>query len=562
MKTRIFTLIMALVIPTLCWAADTPPTEEIDGKTFYLLDSKEDLIWFQEYVDAGNTDICAKLEADIDLNPGITFNENGYEGDTEPQIWEPIGNGSRQYEGVFDGNAHTISGIYINNENFRNALFDFNKGTIRNLGVVNSYLAGSLNLAGICGQLQKDATIENCYFAGYLNCDDNEYGEQIGGICGFNNGGTIQNCYNAGTIKGYFSSIGGICGSCTGDNTGSLGGISYPGTIKNCLNTGKMIALGDEALSGICGESEEGSITNSYYLTGSATTDVTGSTEASTIDAELIEKLNEGNESPIWGIDIDNNEIVMLPFVPEAERENYVAYELTLNDGTTTYAYSYNIDMPLPEPAEREGFVFQGWYTEPDGKGTKAEGSFKATDANTTYYAYWTEAESSPSTPPLPDYPEYYNIYVESCDGAEATLSSQVVKEGTSVTLTIETAEGYDAENMVVKFKRSLFGYWETATPDADGTYQIRNIYADIYIVIEGVEEETPTGIEDIEDAQVYTRDGSLFIQTPQPEQVLVISASGAVLKNERFAGLRQFDGLSRGVYIICIGNERFKVRI
>ena len=560
MKTRIFTLLMALVIPTLCWATDTPPTEEIDGKTFYLLDSKEDLIWFQEYVDAGNTDICAKLEADIDLNPGITFNENGYEGNTEPLKWEPIGNGSHQYEGVFDGNGHTISGIYINNENFRNALFDFNKGTIRNLGVVNSYLAGSLNLAGICGQLQKDATIENCYFAGYLNCDDDEYGEQIGGICGFNNGGTIQNCYNAGTIKGYFSSIGGICGSCTGDNTGSLGGISYPGTIKNCLNTGKMIALGDEALSGICGESKEGSITNSYYLTGSATTDVTGSTEVSTIDAELIEKLNEGNESPIWGIDIDNNEIAMLPFVPEAERDNYIAYELTLNDGTTTYTYSYNIDMPLPEPAEREGFVFQGWFTEQDGKGTKAEGTFKASDAGTTYYAYWTESEE-PETPVIPDYPEYYNIMVEECEGVTVETSTNVVREGTSMTFTIEVAEGYTAENMVVKYKRSMFGYWETATLDEDGTYRIQNIYTDIYIMVEGVAEENPTGIESIEGAKVYTKDGSIYVYTPTEEEVTIISMSGAVLKNEQQVGLKQYTGLQRGVYIICIGEQRFKVR-
>ena len=170
--------------------------------------------------------------------------------------------------------------------------------------------------------------------------------------------------------------------------------------------------------------------------------------------------------------------------------------------------------------------------------------------------------DPEPSIPPLPDMPKYYNIMVEECEGAMVETSTNVVREGNSVTFTIDIAEGYDAENMVVKFKRSLFGYWETATPDADGTYQIRNIYTDIYIVIEGVEEETPTGIEQIEGAQVYTRDGSIYVQTPQPEQVLVISASGAILKNERFAGLRQFDNLSRGVYIICIGNERFKVRI
>lgn len=163
---------------------------------------------------------------------------------------------------------------------------------------------------------------------------------------------------------------------------------------------------------------------------------------------------------------------------------------------------------------------------------------------------------------PIPDYPDYYNIYMDACEGVTADTSTDVVREGSSMTFTLEVADGYTAENMVVKFKRSMFGYWETVTPDADGTYQIRNIYTDIYIQITGVEEENPTGIEQIAGVQVYTRNGSLFIQTPQQEQVSVISVSGTVLKKETVLGLRQFDGLQRGVYIVCVGNERIKVRL
>ena len=169
---------------------------------------------------------------------------------------------------------------------------------------------------------------------------------------------------------------------------------------------------------------------------------------------------------------------------------------------------------------------------------------------------------SEPEKPTIPDYPDYYNIYMDACEGVTADTSTDVVREGSSMTFTLEVADGYTAENMVVKFKRSMFGYWETVTPDADGTYQIRNIYTDIYIQITGVEEENPTGIEQIAGVQVYTRNGSLFIQTPQQEQVSVISVSGTVLKKETVLGLRQFDGLQRGVYIVCVGNERIKVRL
>ena len=167
-----------------------------------------------------------------------------------------------------------------------------------------------------------------------------------------------------------------------------------------------------------------------------------------------------------------------------------------------------------------------------------------------------------PETPVIPDMPDYYNIYVEECEGVTAEVSSEVVREGTSITLTVEVAEGYTAEDMTVKVKRSLFGYTEVIEPNDEGIYEIKNIYTDIYITVAGVEgeEETPTGIEELEGAKVYAKDGSIYVQTPKQEQVQIISISGAVLKNETQVGLQRY-GLPRGIYIICIGEERFKVR-
>ena len=171
------------------------------------------------------------------------------------------------------------------------------------------------------------------------------------------------------------------------------------------------------------------------------------------------------------------------------------------------------------------------------------------------------EESEDPETPVLPDYPEYYNIMVEECEGVEVETSTNVVREGTSMTFTIDIAEGYTAENMVVKVKRSLFGYTETIEPNEEGIYEVKNIYTDIYVTIDGVEEETPTGIEEVTGAKVYTKEGSIYVYTPKQEQVTIISMSGAVLKNEKQTGLKQYSGLNRGVYIIGIGNERVKVR-
>ena len=182
-------------------------------------------------------------------------------------------------------------------------------------------------------------------------------------------------------------------------------------------------------------------------------------------------------------------------------------------------------------------------------------------DAVTKEFTIVTSEE--PDTPVIPDYPEYYNIMVEECEGVTVETSTNVVREGQSMTFTIDIAEGYSAEDMTVKVKRSLFGYTEVIEPNDKGIYEIKNIYTDIYITVDGVEEEeeeTPTGMEELEGAKVYAKEGSIYVQTPKQERVQIISISGAVLKNETQMGLQRYD-LPRGIYIICIGEERFKVR-
>ena len=128
------------------------------------------------------------------------------------------------------------------------------------------------------------------------------------------------------------------------------------------------------------------------------------------------------------------------------------------------------------------------------------------------------------------------------------------------MSFTIEVAEGYTAEDMVVKVKRSLFGYTDIIEPNEEGKYEIRNIYTEIYITVEGVEKEIPTGIEELQSTKVYAQDGSLYVQTPKQEEVRIISINGAVIKNETQIGLKRYD-LPCGIYIICIGEERVKVR-
>ena len=143
-------------------------------------------------------------------------------------------------------------------------------------------------------------------------------------------------------------------------------------------------------------------------------------------------------------------------------------------------------------------------------------------------------------------------------------MSKSVVKAGSQVSVYVEVEEGYDAENLKVMFKRSLYGYWEEIEEGVQpGEYIIYNVYNDIYVKVEGVEkiEEDPTGMSDIESTKVYAQNGSLYVYTSQPQEVMIITMSGTILKRERQEGLRSYS-LPRSVYIICIGEERYKIAV
>ena len=171
------------------------------------------------------------------------------------------------------------------------------------------------------------------------------------------------------------------------------------------------------------------------------------------------------------------------------------------------------------------------------------------------------------SKPTTPDpQPAIYNIYVEDvCDGVEVTLSNNVVREGNSISVYVKKdTANYTFDNFHVYYKEGYYDSWDELKEGTQpGEYPIKNIWTHIYIKAEGAEEkEDPTGIESIEGVKVYTKDGSLYVQTPQREQVIIVSMSGAVVKNEEQIGLKQYHGLQPGIYIVRVGDRAYKLRL
>ncbi|WP_317336790.1 GLUG motif-containing protein, partial [uncultured Ruminococcus sp.] len=308
------------LICELCNGVALSKPEQIGG--VYQISNAQELYWFADSVNSGNTSAKAVLTADITVNEGTITADS-----TSATPWTPIGNSSSKYTGTFDGQGHTVSGLYFNDEvTDYVGLFGYvgNDGKVSNVGVENSYFNGNKYVGGVCGL--NYGSITNCYNTSAINGSD----YHIGGVCGFNDGGTITNCYNTGAVSGN-NYVGGVCGdndegaitncyntgavSATGEDAevGGVCGENY-GTITNCYNTGAVSATATNAyVGGVCGYHEEGFITNCYYLTGTASDGIHGSdTEGSAVEkdeatfhsGEVAYLLASGENGSIWGQDL------------------------------------------------------------------------------------------------------------------------------------------------------------------------------------------------------------------------------------------------------------------
>lgn len=235
-----------------------------NAKGIYEISNAGQLYWFAGLVN-GTLDYLgqdrvadAVLTKDITVNSNVLNPDGTLAGEADSlRSWTPIGTGyTNQYAGTFDGQNHTISGLYLDEDKADVGLFgsigyDYNDGDnknarISNVNIVDSYFNAVSNVGGLCGQSSSGTFIENCRTAGTVIG-----ARYVGGICG-ENAGTIQTCINTGAVSGSDSSIGGICGT-----------DSYSGIMVNCYNTG--VVSGNSSVGGMCGYIS-GTIVNSYNI--------------------------------------------------------------------------------------------------------------------------------------------------------------------------------------------------------------------------------------------------------------------------------------------------------
>ena len=250
----------------------------------YQIATADDLKAFRDKVNGGATTACAILTADITLDKSET--------------WTPIGSSKNKYNGTFDGQGYTISGLNVNETGSNEAgLFgdtaqSNTSPVIKNLTIADSSFVTARGYAGgVAGY--GGGVFENCHTEASVTVQGGKY---AGGIIGSYKGTGITaelsmiQCSNRATVKavnGFGGFAGGLIGqaehplklensfnagvvsSKPSGQTPTAGGlvvsVSCATTLVNVYNVGDVSVSGGANVAGLVGNSVKAlTITNAY----------------------------------------------------------------------------------------------------------------------------------------------------------------------------------------------------------------------------------------------------------------------------------------------------------
>ncbi len=299
MKTKKLLLLGALLIATSSlWAAY--PTILGDGTADnpYKITSATELLNVRDSVN---------LVSNLTLN--LAHYELSNDIDMSGTEWTvPIGIAGKNFKGIFNGNGHKITGIFLNSgttPHGNQALFgQINTATIKNLEIninftiVRSGTIGNIYVGGLVNNITAGVTgaaptfIDNCRVTGVLSQTNTSAGaatEKMGGIVGQNGFESyITNCsvdlqmintIILGSAGGCINGVGGIVGDA---------GVGVKSGIVNCYSTGSLTIF-DSA-----GATSGGGILGVRNGTNTPLCEIINCYSAMTIDASQSLQTNSG----------------------------------------------------------------------------------------------------------------------------------------------------------------------------------------------------------------------------------------------------------------------------
>ncbi|MEH0098091.1 MBG domain-containing protein [Pannonibacter sp. Pt2] len=250
------------------------------------------------------------LGRDIDASSTAAWN-NG-------EGFEPIGNGAGTFDGLFDGQGLTISGLTINRGSASNVGMFWrvgSVGTVRNTGFDGASVQADSFAGVVTGA--NSGTITNVHATGTVTVS----GDVAGGLAGFSDG-TISLSHASVAVTGN-SYVGGLVGNnvsafvtssyATGavsgaSNTGGLVGYNDNGTVSGSYASGAVTGTGSN-IGGLIGFNSTGGVVSTSYFDMQTTGQVngvgnnasaSGVTGRTTSQARLASNYPGWNFSTVW----------------------------------------------------------------------------------------------------------------------------------------------------------------------------------------------------------------------------------------------------------------------
>ena len=278
------------LVPSTAWDGETKtqPAGAGTESSPYQIEDGEQLAWLADAVNNASsaTTIYAELTDNIDLG-------------SSP--WTPIGKDFHEFQGTFNGNGFTISGLKVTDVDNAGLFGVVNSVEIKNL-VVSGTVSGTANAGGIAGKMKAAGTFSNC------GNEASVKGESAGGILGrvftYGINCTFEQCYNAGKIDGT-ERAGGILAHNNGSasnlkadrcyNIGDVSSKQYAGgvlggsglTITNSYTAGKI--SGNSATnSAAFSTAKYDNVTDCFYLAGTANDNTGAATAVSSMKLQQL----------------------------------------------------------------------------------------------------------------------------------------------------------------------------------------------------------------------------------------------------------------------------------
>ncbi|HET7359255.1 MAG TPA: GLUG motif-containing protein, partial [Rhodanobacteraceae bacterium] len=210
---------------------------------------------------ANNLDGHYALGTDIDASATSGWNSNG---DGTFAGFDPIGNSSAPFTGVFDGLGHTIGNLDIGRPSTDNVgLFGYTNGSaMRNVGLIGGSVVGRGTVGGLVGH-NNGGAIDHAYVTGSVSGG----GADVGGLVGYNLNGAITQDHATGAVTGN-ATVGGLVGSNDGD--GAITQAYATGTVvSHTARAGGLVGLNTDAGT-ISQAYASGTVTGVSYVGGLA----------------------------------------------------------------------------------------------------------------------------------------------------------------------------------------------------------------------------------------------------------------------------------------------------